>query len=86
MSLTQDIKDFALDIGYHHVGITSADSFTDHIKEVGSRGTIYDFYVEDPRQLLRGAEPKSIMPFLCKKKRLYSPILPQKVNFITGLR
>ncbi len=62
MSLTQDIKDFALDIGYHHVGITSADSFTDHIEEVRSRGAIYDFYVEDPRQLLQGAEPKSIMP------------------------
>ena len=42
MSLTQDIKDFALDIGYHHVGVTSADSFTDHIEEVRSRGAIYD--------------------------------------------
>jgi len=62
MSLTQDIKDFAWDIGYHHVGVTSADSFTDHIEEVRSRGTVYDFYVEDPRRLLRGAEPKSIMP------------------------
>lgn len=62
MSLTQDIKDFALDIGYHHVGVTSAESFTDHIEEVRSRGSIYDFYVQDPRNLLLGAEPKSIMP------------------------
>jgi epoxyqueuosine reductase len=62
MSLTQDIKDFALDIGYNHVGITSADGFSDHINEVQSRGATYDFYVEDPRHFLKGAEPKTTMP------------------------
>lgn len=62
MSLAQDIKDFALDIGYSRVGITSAEPFTDHIEEVRSRGRIYDFYVEDPRQLLNGAEPRKTMP------------------------
>jgi epoxyqueuosine reductase len=62
MSITRDIKDFALDIGYTKVGITSADGFQDHIDEVRSRGKIYDYYVEDPRQLLKGAQPKDIMP------------------------
>ena len=62
MSLTKDIKDFALDIGYNHVGITPADSFSDHIEEIQSRGAIYDFYVEDPRQFLKGAQPKKTMP------------------------
>lgn len=62
MSLAQDIKEFALDIGYNHVGITSSDDFADHIKEVQSRGAIYDFYVEDPRQFLKGAQPKMTMP------------------------
>ncbi|MBI5586363.1 MAG: HEAT repeat domain-containing protein [Deltaproteobacteria bacterium] len=62
MSLTQDIKDYALDIGYHQVGITSADSFTDHLEEVRSRGAIYDFYVQDPRQFLMGAQPLETMP------------------------
>jgi epoxyqueuosine reductase len=62
MSLSKDIADFALDIGYNKVGITSADSFSDHIDEVQSRGAIYDFYVEDPRQLLKGAQPKKVMP------------------------
>ncbi len=62
MSLTQDIKDFALDIGYSRVGITSAESFSDHVDEVRSRGTIYDFYVEDPRRFLQGAEPQKAMP------------------------
>lgn len=62
MSITTDIKDFALDIGYSKVGITSADDFSDHINEVRSRGEFYDFYVADPRQLLKGAQPKEIMP------------------------
>jgi epoxyqueuosine reductase len=62
MSLTRDIKDFALDIGYNHVGITSADNFSDFIDEVQSRGSLYDFYVEDPRKFLTGAQPKKCMP------------------------
>ncbi len=62
MSLTRDIKDFALDIGYSHVGITSADDFSDFIDEVQSRGSLYDFYVEDPRKFLSGAQTKKCMP------------------------
>lgn len=62
MSITSDIVDFALDIGYSKVGITTADDFSDHIDEVNSRGNIYDFYVADPRHLLKGAEPKKAMP------------------------
>ncbi len=53
MSITTDIKDFALDIGYSKVGITSANDFQDHIDEVLSRGEIYDYYRADPRQLLK---------------------------------
>ena len=62
MSITRDIKDFALDIGYSKIGITLADSFQDHIDEVQSRGEIYDYYLADPRQLLQGSQPKKIMP------------------------
>ena len=62
MSLTTDIKDFALDIGYSRVGITSADDFQDHIDQVLSRGDVYDYYHKDPRQFLKGARPKEIMP------------------------
>jgi epoxyqueuosine reductase len=62
MSITTDIKDFALDIGYSKVGITSADDFQNHIDEILSRGDIYDYYHKDPRQLLKGARPKEIMP------------------------
>jgi len=62
MSITTDIKDFALDIGYSKVGITSANDFQDHIDAVLSRRDIYDYYHKDPRQLLKGAQPKEIMP------------------------
>lgn len=62
MSLTRDIKDFALDIGYSHVGVTSAEDFSDFIDEVRSRGSLYDFYVEDPRKFIDGAQPKKCMP------------------------
>lgn len=62
MSLTQDIKDFALDSGYSLAGITSADDFSDHIEEVHSRGAMYDFYVDFHRQFLKNAKPREIMP------------------------
>ena len=62
LNLTKDIKDFALDIGYSHVGITSSEDFTDFIDEVESRGSIYDFYVENQRKFLSGAQPKKCMP------------------------
>jgi epoxyqueuosine reductase len=62
VTLTNDIKNFALDVGYNFVGIAPADDFTDHIEQVRSRGPIYDFYVEDPRQFLEGAQPKRTMP------------------------
>lgn len=62
MSLSREIKEYALDIGYSRVGITSADSFSGYIEELKSRGSLYDFYVEDPRQPLLGAEPRKLMP------------------------
>ena len=62
MSLTQDIKDFALDLGYSRVGITSAAPFPGYIAELEAREEMYDFYVNTPNQPLKGAEPESVMP------------------------
>lgn len=62
MSLSSDIKEYALDLGYCKVGITTAESFSEHIAEIQSRNPMYDFYVEDPRGFLQGAEPKKLMP------------------------
>lgn len=62
MSLTQEIKEFALDLGYSRVGITNAEPFPDYIEELMAREEMYDFYINRPAQPLRGAEPKSVMP------------------------
>jgi epoxyqueuosine reductase len=62
MSLTQDIKDFALDLGYSRVGITPADGFPNYIEELKSRYDMYVWYIEGPRQPILGASPRNIMP------------------------
>jgi len=62
MSLTQTIKQHALDLGYSKVGITTADSFTGYIKELETRSDMYSFYIHSPRQPLIASDPKNILP------------------------
>jgi len=62
MSLSEDIKDFGLDLGYSKVGITTADSFPTYIEELKSRYEMYAFHIEGSFQPLKGADPKSVMP------------------------
>ncbi len=62
MSLSEDIKDFGLDLGYSKVGITTADSFPTYIAELNSRRDMYGWYIESNFQPITGANPKSVMP------------------------
>ena len=62
MSLTEDIKDFALDLGYSKVGIAKADIFSDYISELNSRYKMYAYYLEGDREPIKTADPKSVMP------------------------
>jgi len=62
MSLTQEIKAFALDAGYNKVGITTADDFSGYVDELKSRGDLYDWLVARPTGPLFGASPKTITP------------------------
>ena len=62
MSLTEDIKDFALDLGYSRVGITTADSFPGYIAELESRRGMYDWYITGGYRPISAADPRSIMP------------------------
>ncbi|MEI7638184.1 MAG: 4Fe-4S double cluster binding domain-containing protein [Syntrophus sp. (in: bacteria)] len=62
MSLTEDIKDFALDLGYSKVGITSAEGFPDYAAELQSRYEIFSWYIDSPRQPVTGAIPRTAMP------------------------
>jgi len=62
MALSGDIKDFALDLGYSKAGITSAEPFPEYIAELKSRYQMYSWFIDGPRQLLKGAEPRALMP------------------------
>jgi len=62
MSLSEEIKDFALDLGYSKVGITTADGFPDYAAELNSRYDMYAWYIEGRSQPITGADPKSVMP------------------------
>jgi len=61
MSLTTDIKEFGLDLGYSKVGITTADSFPSYIDELESRREMYDWMMEG-RFKISNADPKNTMP------------------------
>lgn len=61
MSLSEDIKDFGLDLGYSKVGITTADSFPSYIAELKARSEMYAWYIQGSFQPIKGAGPKSIM-------------------------
>jgi epoxyqueuosine reductase len=62
MSLTQDIKDYALDLGYTKAGITSAEGFPSYAAELRSRYQMYSWYIDSPRRPVICAIPTQIMP------------------------
>ena len=62
MSLTEDIKDFGLDLGYSKVGVTTADAFPEYIADLESRYKMYAWYVEGASKPIAGADPRSVMP------------------------
>lgn len=62
MSISEDIKDFGLDLGYSKVGITTADSFPSYIEELNSRYEMYSWYIEGAFQPIQGADPRKLMP------------------------
>ncbi|MDR3200402.1 MAG: HEAT repeat domain-containing protein [Spirochaetales bacterium] len=62
MSLTQEIKEFALDLGYSKAGAAPADDFTDHIAELESRGDLYDFFTRGSANPLGNARPRTLVP------------------------
>jgi epoxyqueuosine reductase len=62
MSLKDDIKNFALDLGYCAAGVTDADGFPEYAAELASRRDAYAWYVDGGRQPLVGAIPRNLMP------------------------
>lgn len=62
MSLTTQIKEFALDLGYSKVGVIPADSFPEYIAELNDRQDMYGFYINGLARPLLGADPRVLMP------------------------
>lgn len=62
MSLSQDIKNYALSLGYDYVGITSADTFEDYLQDLQQRLAIYQFGIEGSFRLLQAGNPRQQMP------------------------
>jgi len=62
MSLSEDIKDYALDLGYSKAGFTTADGFPEYINQLTTRYDEYSFYIERPTQPLKAANPRSVLP------------------------
>jgi len=62
MALTRDIKDFALDLGYHEVGVTTAAPFPLVAEALESRRDAYRPFVDGVLHMLDGATPSGVMP------------------------
>jgi len=62
MSLTENLKEYALDIGYAAVGVTSADAFPEYVAALTARNDQYDFLMKRPAGPFAGAEPRALMP------------------------
>ena len=61
-SLTRETKDFALDLGYHDVGITTAEPFTWFAEELESRREAYRWVIDGRLRMIDSATPTNIMP------------------------
>lgn len=59
MSLTTQIKEFALDIGYSKVGIIPVDDFPEYLADITNRADMYSFFLKGAS---RAADPRSQMP------------------------
>lgn len=62
MSLTDEIKDYALDLGFRSAGVTHTEGFPAYAAELQSRYDMYDWYIDSPRQPAVGAIPRKVMP------------------------
>jgi len=62
MSLTQDIKDHALDLGYSRVGVTTAAAFEGHVEELRARADMYAFHIGSARAPLVASDPRAAYP------------------------
>jgi epoxyqueuosine reductase len=62
MSLTQDIKEFALLLGYSKVGITTADPYPEYAERINARGDSYNWLVPTAEIMENCCNPQKVWP------------------------
>ena len=62
MSLTDEIKSYALDLGYSRVGVTTAEPFPLYAEALEERSEDYDWAIGSGLRLERGADPQDRLP------------------------
>jgi epoxyqueuosine reductase len=62
MSLTEEIKSYALDLGYSRVGITTAEPFPMYAQALEERSRDYDWAVDSGLRLGRCVNPQDRLP------------------------
>ncbi|MFU8796380.1 MAG: epoxyqueuosine reductase [Dehalococcoidia bacterium] len=62
MSISSDIRDCALSLGYDRVGFTSAERFTLYEEELRRRHDMYSWATGHDWGLIQGADPKNVLP------------------------
>ncbi|MBE0480324.1 MAG: epoxyqueuosine reductase [Dehalococcoidia bacterium] len=62
MSISSDIREYALSLGYDRVGFTTAERFTLLEQALSERPQMYSWAMDGSLQLLKSADPGNIMP------------------------
>lgn len=62
MNLAQEIRQYALELGFNRVGFTTADPFPLLTRELEERSPMYHWVKEGPLQLGRIADPGNVLP------------------------
>ncbi|HEU20463.1 MAG TPA: epoxyqueuosine reductase [Deltaproteobacteria bacterium] len=62
MTLTEEIKSYALDLGYSKVGVTTAEPFPLYAEALKERSEDYDWAVESGLRLDRAVNPQDRLP------------------------
>jgi Uncharacterized Fe-S protein len=63
MNLTSELKNIALDLGYSHAGVTTADDFAEYRAELESRGDHYDFLRQGAFDAAQNSSPRARYPW-----------------------
>ena len=62
MSLTSDIREYGLSLGYDSIAVTNAESFPIYQRELTERREMYSWSAGQPEQWISTADPATAFP------------------------